>query len=189
MTPPNLDIKQLPPAGVYAIQNNVTGRVYVGQSENLALRLNQHRRDMVKGEPQNPGIWNDLQEHGLTSFSFEVLERTTNPYELRRIEREWAAQLGAHDPIKGYNLQPIREPEIALSTDIEPSVSIIERLWAVRLEQKRSRISLAAAIGVHSNTLRFAEIGQTTIGIDKAELWARELGLELVLRLLIREEK
>ena len=59
---------------------------------------------------------------------------------------------------------------------------IRDALRAARRGQKRSVESVASAIGVHPNTLRFAEIGRTRIASDTLEAWARELGLEIVLQ-------
>lgn len=63
--------------GIYKITNNITGKVYIGKSEHLDKRFNEHLRDLEKGEHTNQSFQEDcrnmdknLLEHTL---SFEIL--------------------------------------------------------------------------------------------------------------------
>lgn len=64
-------------------------------------------------------------------------------------------------------------------------MTITDTLRAARLAQKRSVESVAKAIEVHPNTLRYAESRKTRIALETVEAWARELGIELIARPLI----
>lgn len=115
---------RIPSGGVYAIENMVTGRVYVGSTDNLRIRLEHHLRHIQGGGWTNARLREDLKRYGPDAFQFQVLERSADQRERLRLERQWAAQLKAHDPEHGYNVTPIRllrKKEIGLK-EITPAV-------------------------------------------------------------------
>ena len=61
-------------AGVYAIRNQITGRVLVAGSTNVQGALNRHRFELRDGQHRNARLAQDWAEHGETSFLFEVLD-------------------------------------------------------------------------------------------------------------------
>lgn len=87
-------------AGIYAIWHVTDGKVYVGQSQNIALRIRQHR---------SPGsgcthIKNAIQAHGWTEFEVSVLEAIEDFEILDSREEYWIGALNATDPGNGYNI-------------------------------------------------------------------------------------
>lgn len=104
-------MNDVPWGGVYAIRNDATGRLYVGASDNLRRRQQEHERARQGGNWSNKALRADLKTYGPDAFSFHVLQRTGDLGELRRLEAQWAQQLRAFDPVTGYNTQPIRTPE------------------------------------------------------------------------------
>ncbi|MDK2013526.1 MULTISPECIES: GIY-YIG nuclease family protein [unclassified Deinococcus] len=106
MTPPVV----IPPAGVYAIQNTETGRVYVGSSVNLAQRIHAHTRGLQRGMSSNPGIQADVRLYGPDAFVIVVLERVLHTHELAAREAHWAQVLQAFAPDVGYNERRITRP-------------------------------------------------------------------------------
>jgi group I intron endonuclease len=62
-------------SGVYAIQNLVTGRTYIGSSRNLSRRWKVHLYDLKHGEHHARELQTDWQLYGESSFVFVVLER------------------------------------------------------------------------------------------------------------------
>ena len=60
------------PAGVYKIENKITGKIYIGQSTIYSKRWRSHRYRMRQGI--HPCLQHDYNEHGLDSFEFSVIQ-------------------------------------------------------------------------------------------------------------------
>lgn len=61
-------------AGVYAINNLVTGRLLVASSKDVQGALNRHRFELRQGTHRNRLLRADWAAHGPSSFTFEVLD-------------------------------------------------------------------------------------------------------------------
>lgn len=105
-------MSRIPLAGVYAIENTVNGRVYVGSSNDVERRVASHRSSLSahQGRSINPRIAADYAVHGVDAFRFAVLERTFNLEEARRLEVVWTERLEAHGP-GGYNMRRLMIPQ------------------------------------------------------------------------------
>ena len=89
--------------GIYKLTNNRTGEVYVGQSNNLYLREQQHRSDLASGTHHNKRMQQDYNRGD--RFSFEVLEYVDG-YKSDLDNRE-IAQIKNHNSFyAGYNQTP-----------------------------------------------------------------------------------
>ncbi len=97
------------PAGVYRIQNTVTGNIFIGSSVDVNARINRHRAELSFICANNPGmvkeLQDDLKRHGPESFTFDVLEVLDGEYDtdaelredLKMLEQIWREK---------YNLPP-----------------------------------------------------------------------------------
>ena len=63
-------------SGIYKITNKRTGKSYIGQSQDIQKRLNQHKNELNRGDHHNPGLQRDFNMGD--RFDFEVIEYT--PY-------------------------------------------------------------------------------------------------------------
>lgn len=96
---------------VYAIQHNVTGRIYVGITKDIRRRINAHFASLRGGYHTNPMMQADFDEFGedLTVFNLEEFEYPQYPYgdprrtEWQKREKEWMVKLGTNNPEIGYN--------------------------------------------------------------------------------------
>lgn len=61
-------------SGVYKIQNNVTGKVYIGCSYNTSKRWKSHLYMLRKGSHHSDKLQNSWNLYGEDSFTFEILE-------------------------------------------------------------------------------------------------------------------
>lgn len=61
-------------AGVYAIRNQITGRIMVAGNNNVQGALNRHLFELRHGLHRNVRLMEDWEEHGEASFVFEVLD-------------------------------------------------------------------------------------------------------------------
>jgi len=95
----------IPSAGVYAIENTVNGRVYVGSSVNVEKRMHQHHLSFRRGSGASTSslILADLKVFGLEAFRLTILQRTYEISELKQLEQLWADRLDAFG--YGYNVR------------------------------------------------------------------------------------
>lgn len=89
------------PRTIYALQHNLTKRIYVGSSSDPARRYESHMWDLRAHRHVNPLMQKDFDEYG-EDYSFFVLDKITS-YEERFKEYEWMRKLGTYDPEVGYN--------------------------------------------------------------------------------------
>lgn len=80
-------------SGVYAIIHRDTGMIYVGSSNNIALRLAGHLCAARQGRGNNP-LYRAIRALGASAFDLEILERC--PYDLNKSREDfYIALLGA----------------------------------------------------------------------------------------------
>ena len=83
--------------GIYKITNTVNGKIYVGQSIDIARRWEDH----INKKGQNSLISQAIKKYGFKAFTFEVLEECTQN-ELDDLEQYW---IDFYDSCNnGYNL-------------------------------------------------------------------------------------
>ena len=78
-------------AGVYEIENKITGKIYVGQSAAWKMRCNKHKNDLSRGNHHSPSLQADYNEHGLDAFDYRVIQEypcDTSSDVLKEHERE-----------------------------------------------------------------------------------------------------
>ncbi len=89
--------------GIYAIENTVNGKTYVGSAVNLKVREQRHLRDLRCGEHHSRKLQNSYNKHGEGVFVFKPLlvcrEEDLLFYEQLAIDK--------YDTVKtGYNIAP-----------------------------------------------------------------------------------
>lgn len=88
--------------GVYKIVNNVTNKVYVGQTINYKGRIVRHKSDLKCNRHSNPELQQDYNKYGLHSFKFELLERCSKNKLLEQ-ETYWINYYGGKESECLYN--------------------------------------------------------------------------------------
>ena len=90
------------PSGIYKITNLTSGKVYVGQSQNIYRRRAQHFAALKQGTHENWGLQHDYDENGFDNFRWEVIEFCAIN-QLNEREHYWIEKLNSYEP-NGYNL-------------------------------------------------------------------------------------
>jgi group I intron endonuclease len=86
---------------IYKLTNTINGKVYVGKTVDLKARLYMHSR----AYDGKTAIHRAIKKHGFATFAVDVLEAgVATEEELRALEIQWIATLGATDRARGYNL-------------------------------------------------------------------------------------
>lgn len=82
---------------VYKITNNINGKIYIGQTNNLDRRIREHKYDKRNNHP----IHNAIEKYGFKNFSVEVLYEGED-YNNKEIE--YIDYYKSRDPEFGYNI-------------------------------------------------------------------------------------
>lgn len=90
--------------GIYAITNQVNGKVYVGKSISVYRRWNEHTYDLNKNKHGNEYLQNAWNKYGMENFLFEVIEECEETL-LHTRELYWISQFNCLDRELGYNLR------------------------------------------------------------------------------------
>lgn len=83
--------------GIYKITNNINGKIYVGQSNNIQRRFLEHKN---RGATSRIPVDIAIQKYGKENFSFEVIEECTIE-QLNQKEMYWISYFNSVE--NGYN--------------------------------------------------------------------------------------
>lgn len=87
-------------SGIYSITHKADGKVYVGQSRDIAKRI-RHHRDY---DQDCTHLCNAINLYGWDAFEVAVLEEVDDYNLLNDREQYWMDTLEAYNPKKGYNI-------------------------------------------------------------------------------------
>lgn len=83
------------------MQHNKTGRIYVGSSENPAVRCKGHLSALRNNHHMSANMQKDFNMYG-EDYSYFILD-TINDHSERVKEYEWIQKLDTTNPDVGYN--------------------------------------------------------------------------------------
>lgn len=130
---------------IYKITNQINGKVYVGQTYDLAQRRSQHLREgKLEGKLKRP-LYCAMRKHDIENFIFEVIEECLENIVDER-EIYWISTLDSMNPEKGYNLTPggdgwsinHNEP-LCKEKNHRAAISMNKRIWSDSNFRSRNR--------------------------------------------------
>lgn len=89
------------PREIYAIQHNVTKKIYIGSSKNATTRCMSHMSALRNGTHINEDMQSDFDIYG-EDYSFFILEKVTDTTG-RYKEYEWMQKYRSTERSIGYN--------------------------------------------------------------------------------------
>lgn len=89
-------------SGIYAIQNKVNGKIYIGSSKNIARRLKQHYQLLTRNKHHSYKLQADWNKYGEDAFEVFVVEEILDRELLEQIEQNYLDNYKACS--KGYNV-------------------------------------------------------------------------------------
>jgi group I intron endonuclease len=99
-------------AGIYGIRHGSDGKIYVGQSQNIAQRISCHKATHTK----DTHLYRAINCYGWDTFDVVVLEKVDEIDLLNERERHWMDHFESYNPESGYNILRTVEAEINRKT-------------------------------------------------------------------------
>lgn len=98
-----MDAHSIPAAsGIYRIVNTINGKFYLGSTNNLFRRWQDHRKELRRKAHHSITLQRAWDKYGESTFVFEVIELVLPPFLLER-EQYWLDKLHPYGK-KGYNI-------------------------------------------------------------------------------------
>lgn len=113
--------------GIYSILNIVNNKIYIGYSNSINSRLNDHLVDLRNNKHKNEYLQRSYNKYGVNNFKFEILEECSEEY-LASQENYWCILLDSHNRDKGYNIEPTSphgKTKVSLETRLKQSKSMM----------------------------------------------------------------
>lgn len=95
---------------IYAIQHNVTKRIYVGCSLHYEKRIREHICHLRNGKHTNKELQKDFDLYG-ESYSYFIIERNVPFHGCFDREKMWMSVLKSNEINTGYNLMKTEAPK------------------------------------------------------------------------------
>lgn len=100
---------------IYEIRCTVNGRRYVGKSEDVVKRFQTHFNLLSKNKHDNEELQNDYNLHGLSYFTFKVIQFVAVLKDLNYLEAQFIKYL---DDNLDYNVAGLKTTTIKLYNNI-----------------------------------------------------------------------
>ena len=90
--------------GIYKIVNTVSGKAYVGQSQNIKKRIAEHFRLLRRGKHSNPRLQNAFNKYGEDSFVWTIEVWCEDVNDLDSVEEAFLSGEARFDEPLFYNI-------------------------------------------------------------------------------------
>lgn len=85
---------------IYKVKNKINGKIYIGQTNNLKRRFNEHMNDK-RSEHQPFG--RALRKYGLANFDIKIIDSSNKKEEINKLEIYYISKFNSKVP-NGYNV-------------------------------------------------------------------------------------
>lgn len=110
--------------GVYVARNTVSGRVYVGSSQNIPTRWRKHIESLRRRDHHSLTFQQSWNKHGENAFVWEVLEEVADPAGLIEREQYWIDTLEACGRETGFNRRARADSNLGMKLSPEACANI-----------------------------------------------------------------
>jgi group I intron endonuclease len=187
-------------SGIYAIQNVVDKKIYIGSSKNIRQRKNNHFNRLRKNKHENAYLQNAFNKYGEDNFVFSILLECSIEY-IGEEEKKFIALYNSANREWGYNICPdIHNKTVSDETRKKLSVLARNRTAEHRKnlsighmgwnpsEETRKRMSLSH-IGYIMPEEQRKNIGKALAGRKKSEETRKKMSERLRGKVLSEETR
>lgn len=163
-------------SGIYAIRNEVSGKMYVGSAIDIARRHAKHRYQLRTGKHPSKHLQASWDKYGEEVFEFAVLEECDSHLLIER-EQHWIDELQPE-----YNKRKIAESNLGLPHTPEQTAAISAAVRAYSLtpegREARSTASKVAWSRPGAREARAQQLREIWTPEKRAEQAARQAGID-----------
>lgn len=106
--------------GVYAIRNNLNGKIYVGSAtKSFSHRWGMHISELTRGIHKNRYLQAAWIKYGQPSFDFSILEESSKEVAIER-EQFWMDYFQSYKRDKGYNINELAKSRLGMTHEGKP---------------------------------------------------------------------
>ena len=145
--------------GIYQIENQINGKVYIGQSRDIEKRWQSHLLATYKSNwpSYNYPLYQAMRKYSPENFTFVVLEECL-VVELNTRESFWIKQAQSNLSHLGYN-QTMGSDYQHPWQKITPK--ILEQITLLLLASEKTNLEIANQFAIHPDTVRDINVGRT----------------------------
>jgi group I intron endonuclease len=125
--------------GVYLIKNKINGKIYIGSSNNIRKRWNEHKNDLRNDEHHSKHLQKSYKKYGIENFEFLILEEVQSAIGLFALEQQYLDKHRPFDRNIGYNIS---------ETAIGPTGVVRNDLKRFNIENKSKKVYQYSLNGV-----------------------------------------
>lgn len=147
--------------GIYKITNKVNGKIYIGQSINIAERWKAHR-----SKPFNPNsaqydtpLYRAVRKYGLDKFVFEVIEECT-PKDLNIREQYYISLYHSCDLAFGYNLTSGGQNRSTIVMNSKMTENTVDQIYDLLMHSHLTQEQIAEKFNISQRTVSGVNLGQ-----------------------------
>ena len=156
---------------MYAIKHNLTGRIYVGATEDIKNRLTQHFQALKSNRHQSKEMQEDFNSSGDDFSVYILFYGECEKSALMMMEKLFMTVFHSKDPSVGYNAQDkalevtidqfeMMTKEEALCGYFDYLMPLVEKVRDAIEKSEYSQSELAERIGVSNATITQWKFGQ-----------------------------
>lgn len=137
--------------GIYFIQNKINNKYYIGSSNNVRLRLSNHKSKLRNNTHHSYKLQRSFNKHGFDNFEFGVIEYFTFPIEypkkliaehLECREEYYIKKLQSYK--KGYNVSEVPHIVVKSKETIEKQkATLLKRGGYKHTPESRKKLSIS----------------------------------------------
>ena len=129
-------------SGIYKIENIINGKCYIGQSENLPIRIKTHINNIKKIKENNKELNIDAEKYGVDNFKIEVIEycdiSKLDEKEKKYIKLYNSIETGYNTRIGGYEGRKYKKDNNRIIRSINIEESTWKKLQELAKKENRS---------------------------------------------------
>lgn len=171
-------------AGVYGIRNIENGCIYVGSSNNLRRRAQDHLRALFTGSHSNIPLQKDFGRFGCDKFEFMLLAENVLPSSLRMMIEEGEIQRRKNEGQLLYNLTENGQGSQRAQYYPGEQETISDRIE--RFERERSEVAqMLQQVILDKQAEGKAKMTRKLRGLSELSIWSWLFALSLLVLLLL----